>query len=117
MTLLRVARWLASGLAVGAAWIGLSAPAQAIPLFARQTGHECQACHISFPELTAYGREFKLNGYTFGTAQPIPLAFALMGEYDTLSKSKDATTGAPTCTGSDGSAAGECNKARLVQYS
>jgi hypothetical protein len=49
--------------------------ADAIPAFARQTGQACVACHVSFPELTPYGRAFKLSGYTIGTRQPIPLAF------------------------------------------
>lgn len=40
-------------------------PAQALPSYARQTGQECAACHNGFPELTPYGRLFKLNGYTF----------------------------------------------------
>src|SRR3974390_1213726 len=93
------ARWLASALVAGAAWFGAITTAQAIPVFASQTGHNCQACHISFPELTAYGREFKLNGYTFGTAQPIPVAVALMAEWDSVSKGKDNSTGTPTCTG------------------
>ena len=55
----------------------LSIPAcsWALPAFARQTGQNCVACHVSFPELTAYGRQFKLNGYTFGQRQNIPLAF------------------------------------------
>lgn len=44
-------------------------PARALPLYARQTGQECAACHNGFPELTPYGRLFKLNGYTFGGGQ------------------------------------------------
>lgn len=36
----------------------------AIPSFARQTGMSCNTCHTIFPELTAFGRQFKLNGYT-----------------------------------------------------
>src|SRR6266496_5282601 len=40
--------------------------ADAVPSFARQTGQECVACHVSFPELTPYGRYFKLTGYTIG---------------------------------------------------
>ncbi|HEY5039825.1 MAG TPA: hypothetical protein VIJ93_12205, partial [bacterium] len=39
-------------------------PALALPSFARQTGMSCAACHTVFPELTTYGRTFKLNGYT-----------------------------------------------------
>jgi hypothetical protein len=113
MTLNRVARWLAIGLTAGAAWIGLSTPAQAIPVFARQTGHNCQACHISYPELTAYGREFKLNGYTFGEAQPVPLALALMAEYTAPKDSTDHSTGGPLCD----SIGAPCSKGQLTQYS
>ena len=42
--------------------------AQALPAFARQTGQNCVACHAGgqFPELTPYGRMFKLTGYTIG---------------------------------------------------
>ena len=40
--------------------------AHAVPAFARQTGQNCNACHVSFPELTPYGRYFKLSGYTLG---------------------------------------------------
>jgi len=42
--------------------------AQAVPSFARQTGQSCVACHAGgqFPELTPYGRLFKLTGYTQG---------------------------------------------------
>ncbi|HMA31931.1 MAG TPA: cytochrome C, partial [Casimicrobiaceae bacterium] len=42
----------------------LPGSAQAVPSFARQTGFACEACHTVFPELTPYGRRFKLNGYT-----------------------------------------------------
>jgi hypothetical protein len=51
-------------------------PAQALPSYARQTGQQCAACHNGFPELTPYGRLFKLNGYTFtgGTSNIPPLA-------------------------------------------
>jgi hypothetical protein len=38
--------------------------ALAVPSFARQTGFECTACHVSWPELTSVGRQFKLGGYT-----------------------------------------------------
>ncbi len=40
-------------------------PADATPGFARQTGLSCQACHTVFPELTPFGRKFKLNAYVF----------------------------------------------------
>ena len=38
--------------------------AEAVPSFARQTGMACTACHTVFPELTEFGRSFKINGYT-----------------------------------------------------
>ena len=37
--------------------------AYAVPSFARQTGLSCNACHSNPPELTAFGRDFKLKGY------------------------------------------------------
>lgn len=40
--------------------------AKALPSFARQTGQPCATCHTAFPELTPFGRRFKLNGYTTG---------------------------------------------------
>jgi len=44
-----------------------SAPASAVPSYARQTGQPCATCHNgAFPQLTPFGRQFKLNGYTAG---------------------------------------------------
>ena len=37
--------------------------ARAVPSFARQTGLSCNVCHSNPPQLTAFGRNFKLNGY------------------------------------------------------
>lgn len=42
---------------------GFAKTSYAVPSFARQTGMTCQACHTVFPELTRFGRLFKLNGY------------------------------------------------------
>jgi hypothetical protein len=55
----------------------ISDPAQAIPAFARQTHQKCAACHVTFPELTPFGRQFKLSGYTLGTRQSLPLSAML----------------------------------------
>ncbi len=46
-------------------------PARAVPSFSRQTGLACSSCHTSPPELTPFGRQFKLNGYTFSTAAKV----------------------------------------------
>ncbi len=66
--------------AILAALLGASLPqaAMALPVFARQTGQNCMACHAGgqFPELTSYGRMFKMTGYTIG-ARTIP--FSVMG--------------------------------------
>ena len=53
----------------------VSLDAAALPSFARQTGQNCLACHAGgqFPELTPYGRMFKLTGYTTGV-RTIPLS-------------------------------------------
>jgi len=48
------------------ATLGMIGSSNAVPSFARQTGQECPACHVSWPELTPYGRFFKLTGYTIG---------------------------------------------------
>ncbi len=47
------------------------APSVPIPSFSRQTGLACSACHTTFPQLNAFGRLFKLNGYTMTTQQTI----------------------------------------------
>ena len=59
---------------IAALWLAAAQNASAVPAFARQTGQHCVACHVSFPELTPYGRYFKLLGYTIGKRQALPLA-------------------------------------------
>lgn len=58
-------------------------PASAVPSFARQTGQPCAACHTAFPELTPFGRRFKLSGYTLQGGDPKlpPIAAMLMPTY------------------------------------
>src|SRR5216684_4080023 len=77
----RVIAVLLAAIAIGSAayW----RPAEALPSYARQTGQECAACHNGFPELTPYGRLFKLNGYTFagGTSNLPPLAVMLVPSF------------------------------------
>ncbi|HLO75915.1 MAG TPA: hypothetical protein VK196_05600 [Magnetospirillum sp.] len=57
------------GIAVGAilgAAAFLAGPAQAVPAFSHQTGQACSACHVGAmgPQLTPYGRQFKLGGFS-----------------------------------------------------
>ena len=63
-----------AALAFGA--FGGLTPAHAVPSFARQTGEPCSACHTTIPNLTAFGRQFKVGGYTQKTdgAPALPLA-------------------------------------------
>ena len=51
-----------------------SQQALAVPSFARQTGLPCEVCHTVFPELTPFGRLFKLNGYTLTGLKQIEAA-------------------------------------------
>ncbi|MBA5607354.1 cytochrome C [Duganella sp. FT3S] len=73
--------------------------AQALPAFARQTGQNCVACHAGgqFPELTSYGRLFKMTGYTIGS-RAVPLSAMGVFSYtksssptDDAAFAKDAT--------------------------
>lgn len=47
---------------------GIAPDAHALPSFARQTGQRCAACHVggNWPQLTPWGRFFKLAGYAAG---------------------------------------------------
>lgn len=73
---------LAGGLSLIAAALagtaGLVGPraAQAVPSFEQQTGQPCKACHVGGmgPELTPFGREFKLGGYTLRAHGSIPIS-------------------------------------------
>lgn len=60
-----------------------SPAAKAIPAFARQTGSTCADCHVGAygPDLTPYGMQFKLNGFTDtdGNGVKIPVAVQLTG--------------------------------------
>lgn len=49
----------------------VSTTAQAVPSYARQTGMTCEACHTTYPELTQFGRAFKMNGYTISGMQQV----------------------------------------------
>ena len=41
--------------------------AHAVPSMARQTGYACARCHTVFPELTPFGRQFKLGAYAMSS--------------------------------------------------
>lgn len=59
-----------AGLATG---LLLPPPVHAlVPAFARQTGMACSTCHTQhFPSLNAFGRSFKMNGFTLSTTRNV----------------------------------------------
>ncbi len=59
-----------SGLVFLVVMVSLCPDAKAVPSFARQTGLTCKVCHSNPPELTAFGRKFKLEGYTLTDKKP-----------------------------------------------
>ena len=67
---------------LAAAFVSLAGQsAFAVPSFARQTGFPCAQCHVGAfgPQLTQFGRDFKLNGYVWndGKGGHVPLAAML----------------------------------------
>lgn len=59
--------------------------AEAVPAFAAQTGQACSACHVGGfgPQLTPFGRAFKLEGYTMraGDTFTAPVSAMAMASY------------------------------------
>src|SRR5215469_15147651 len=75
--------------------VALPRVASAVPSFATQTGLPCAQCHVMAfgPQLTEYGRQFKLNGYTFRKQDGglnIPLSATAIASYTNLSKGAPA---------------------------
>ena len=67
--------------------------AQAVPSYARQTQQPCTGCHVGGfgPQLTPFGRQFKLSGYTLkvGSDTQLPLS-AMMVESFTHTQAAQA---------------------------
>jgi hypothetical protein len=94
----RLGRILAGASSVLLLALGLAlAPdeAAAVPSFARQTGQPCAACHTAFPELTPFGRRFKLGGYTLGGGdwKLPPVAAAVQTTFTDFARKLDAPAG------------------------
>ncbi len=70
--------------------------ARAVPSFALQTGQPCASCHVGAfgPQLTAFGRNFKISGYTQtggeGWQAAIPVSVMLLGSYSNTDKGQGA---------------------------
>ncbi len=70
-----------------------SSQISAMPSFTRQTGQPCNSCHTqSFgPNLTPFGREFKLGGYTMSSGSGAesklpPISAMIMGSFVNTNK-------------------------------
>ncbi len=89
-------------------FFALSSVSYSIPSFARQTNLPCSSCHYVYPELTPFGRLFKLNGYTMtgiATIQStykenntnlkilnvLPLSAMIQGSYNKVAKTVAGT--------------------------
>ena len=74
-----------AGLAMIAAAFLAARPANAVPAYAEQTNEPCQACHVGGfgPQLTPFGRAFKLNGYTMRASEGLtnPLSAMAVASY------------------------------------
>lgn len=79
--------WLAGALIVAAA---IARPAEAVPAFAQQTGQPCKTCHVGGfgPELTPFGREFKIGGYTLRSKPSVPVALIAIASFSHTRKAQ-----------------------------
>jgi len=70
----------------------LTSRANAVPSFAEQTGQRCSACHVGGlgPQLTPFGRLFKLGGYTLRAGENFTLPLAGMVVASFLHTQRDA---------------------------
>lgn len=77
----------------------ISPDVEALPSFSRQTGVACTQCHTqSFgPNLTPFGRDFKLGGYTMSGGSGInaklpPVSALVSGSFTNTQKNQDPGT-------------------------
>lgn len=80
--------WLSAALLL----LALPRTSHAVPSFAAQTGQPCTACHVGAfgPQLTPFGRAFKIGGYTQtggeGIAAKVPLAGMTLASFTNTQK-------------------------------
>jgi hypothetical protein len=69
-----------------------SSAANALPSFAEQTGQRCSVCHVGGlgPQLTPFGRRFKLEGYALRASDKftIPLAGMVIDSFSATQKAQ-----------------------------
>ncbi len=100
IAVVRTALFCLAALASG--WLLIAAePANALPSYARQTGQPCAACHTIIPELTPFGRRFKIGGYTLqgGDWQGPPIAAMYVAGFTHTAAPYDYTANGATLAG------------------
>ena len=68
-------------------------PAWAVPAFSAKTGQPCSACHVGGfgPQLTPFGRQFKLEGYTMDAGNDaFPMSAMEVSSFVTSAKAQAA---------------------------
>ncbi|HEY1415051.1 MAG TPA: hypothetical protein VGF42_04110 [Caulobacteraceae bacterium] len=92
-----------AGFAASLAVLCFAGRAHAVPAFAAQTGQPCQTCHVGGfgPQLTPYGRNFKLNGYTQrDKGFTVPVSLMAIASYVRTAKAQNPAP-APGFSGND----------------
>lgn len=89
------AKALAVGILSIGGWFAGAGLAQAVPAFAMQTGQPCSSCHVGGfgPQLTQFGREFKMNGYTMravGQWDVAPVSMMAVASYIRTERDQDS---------------------------
>ncbi|MBS0383742.1 MAG: cytochrome C, partial [Proteobacteria bacterium] len=89
------AKALAAGILTIGGWFAGAGLAQAVPAFAMQTGQPCSSCHVGGfgPQLTQFGREFKMNGYTMRTVgqwDVAPVSMMAVASYIRTQRDQDS---------------------------
>lgn len=96
----KTSKYLLSSLSIlTPALLLISPEAKALPSFTRQTGFACSQCHTqSFgPNLTPFGRDFKMGGYTMDGGSGInaklpPVSGMVLGSFTNTQKNQDPVT-------------------------
>ena len=72
----------------------MATPAWAIPSYSAQTDQPCSSCHVGGfgPQLTPFGRQFKLHGYTMnaGGAFPVPVSAEVVSSFTHTAASQES---------------------------
>ncbi|MDE2135688.1 MAG: cytochrome C [Alphaproteobacteria bacterium] len=81
--------------AVLALWSLASTPAWAVPAYSAKTDQPCAACHVGGfgPQLTPFGRQFKLHGYTMDAGDnkfPMPVSAEVVASYTSTAKAQES---------------------------